>query len=196
MVLRFRTLQATPPTSPRGRQPSREESSVKTLVNNPQQRSQVPTRTLPRTPVKSDRDLYNDLLDEATGTNHTSNSSNSSLEYDGNNSSRSTLSFDADVSNGTPKSPKKVIVDSLQPPRPKSPGHTGHERRQKFTFVGDMLDEDNDGVDEFGEEETEINFEVSKPKAIRHVVSEQAKKVATSSTKSKKKPSTARCDAV
>jgi hypothetical protein len=113
--------------------------------------------------VKSDRDLYNDLLEEATGgTQHTCSTSNSSLEFDGNNSSRFTVELELPDNAATSpgKASKKVIVDSLQQIRPKSPGHTGHERRQKFTFVGEMLEDDYDDVDgeEFGEDEVVIDF--------------------------------------
>jgi hypothetical protein len=117
---------------------------------------------LSKSAVKSDRDLYNDLLEEATGgTQHTCSTSNSSLEFDGNNSSRFTVELELpDIAATSPgKASKKVIVDSLQQIRPKSPGHTGHERRQKFTFVGEMLeDEDADEAEEFGEEEAVLDF--------------------------------------
>lgn len=53
--------------------------------------------------VKSDRDLYDDLVKEA----------------------------DAKLD---------LSLESLTEGRPKSPGHTGHERSQKFVFHGDMLD--------------------------------------------------------
>lgn len=151
-------------------------------------------------------------------TQHTCSTSNSSLEFDGNNSSRFS-SIDLDIPEVASISPSKanngknkVIVDAHEQSRPRSPGHTGHERRQKFTFVGEMLDdgeeEDGDGADEFGEEEgVGVDFirataprppprssaldARAKPKAVRPG---QAKSQVPH--KPKKKASAARCDAV
>lgn len=215
------------PPSPRGRQAEREEKeAAPSSSSSPKDRDlragrapppAPPARSLPKkdAAVRSDRDLYNDLLEEATTTQHTCSTSNSSLEYDGNGSSRfSAIDLDlpdlAASANPSRTNRSTVIVDAQQQSRPRSPGHTGHERRQKFTFVGEILDdndddEDMDGADEFGEEdEGGVDFaapplpspttapdSLTKPKAVRPG---QPKKPAP--TKPKKKASAARCDAV
>jgi hypothetical protein len=215
--------QVSPASSPRGRQAEREKEDDSSAIppKDRDLRSRAPARTLQKdSVVKSDRDLYNDLLEEATLTQHTCSTSNSSLEFDGNGSSRFS-SIDLDIPEVAAISPgkaltnkNKVIVDSHEQSRPRSPGHTGHERRQKFTFVGEMLDDnddDADGADEFGEEEGVVGvdftgakapspspsssstLDLAKPKAVRHAG--KAKSVAAPN-KPKKKTSAVRCDAV
>lgn len=102
----------------------------------------------PHSTTKSERDLYKELLaatapkakalDDMHSTTRTESADDSSSEHSQPPASPTKSPSKADKST--------VIIDAeaVKTAEEKEPGHTGHERRSQFTFVGEMLDDEDE----------------------------------------------------